>query len=1132
MTIRTSAQLVTVAQDLFSDNASKRGIRPFMVRQYLRDVVDTVQNKTAAGAQPATVPLSDIRAEIDVTFMDNVERKIDAENVQEWLTLLVTSLAEITALKTPSDPSISSFIARIPVDFPINTSKQISPAKYRQFFGDLIVAVDATMASGGGTPPTGVAMIAPADMSTGLSSPVNLSWTAVGADTYDVWVKEGAGAFVKVSADQVGTTYALTPVLDSTNYQWYIDAKNAFGTTSLQLTPRSFTTAAPPLGVPTNLQTDGTSILSRTFSWDAAANAVNYELFVGKVGETPALLTTVAAPAVAYFDNTIRLPQTGYDWFVKAKRAPDETQSAGALLTTDNNKEVALVTIAGVTGPNAAAWNRTWIVPEDDINSPVGKGWRLADPASTVAGNFTYLRPIPGHTSGSSYLAVNFDAAINKLSMQLSSNDVRIDYETTTTLPVTDKLVPVRGTESDHIGTVFENATVTMTITETAGTTLDIATQIYPNFEDIFIQITDTLGVVAGDYENVVAEVKQTGTPTWTRCRDFMEVRGASQPRWVTVIEKDIDREILPATSYAWRLTYNGLQKSGTVVTKAEPGTFTTTNNPAPVATASAIIAAIADDTTITISPGTYFFDQNNPLNILNRTKLRIVPQTPGTVTFSAFEAGPASYSSVGSGVFEGTTAAGLADTQYAVFYGDKFLKPHSSLANLQSSITPGFAWSGDTTIYIKLADGSSPDPALIRLSRTYRMCNINNGTDICIKGIKWEGCTSYKGNNPGVNTETPRMIYMTGTITRLTIDGITIQQSAGITAPALSCDLIDPCFQDNTFGSDGSWLDWNGLKNSAVGNRNYEGLSSLNYVVINNESRGIVVRRNKFLGPNCAVWGDINGQGGPFSWERPDRSLMAMSVYENQFGNLALTRFPIDDAFEIQGNVIGYSQRRNKHFAAGAQPFNNAPSECGPFWYTSETVAKIGRYNFDYENQNFTRQAFKNQHPTISPVKQSLIFPSGRVAFCTMVFDPPEGQTNTFGQKIPWASYTIMKFVDYRKWKFNNNIWKCVTTSGGTYYMALFDSNDTGNTYAEINDIIHDGDIFDFGGPGTELFSDKGGSPTTIAAYNANRLRLFNCLKQSATLSATYVPTTPVAKSAINGYSLLVNRGSPIPLS
>ncbi|MCL4306325.1 T9SS type A sorting domain-containing protein [bacterium] len=148
---------------------------------------------------------------------------------------------------------------------------------------------------GGGNPPDAPTYLGPMNGATGQPTNGTLSWNpSAGAEHYIVRLGTSNPPPV-VNNNFTGTTYNYSGLSDGTMYWWQITAVNQFGPADGNIW--SFTTAVPiPLpGQATNPDpADGSTNvqITTTLVWDAASNAVSYEIFLGTAEPLVSIGTT------------------------------------------------------------------------------------------------------------------------------------------------------------------------------------------------------------------------------------------------------------------------------------------------------------------------------------------------------------------------------------------------------------------------------------------------------------------------------------------------------------------------------------------------------------------------------------------------------------------------------------------------------------------------------------------------------------------------------------------------------------------------------------------------------------------------------------------------------------------------
>jgi|GEM_PF-1097365 len=201
---------------------------------------------------------------------------------------------------------------------------------------------------GGNTAATGTpwsfATIVAAPGSFGIVSPLNeatdqtisgtLTWqSSANAVTYDVYLDTMNPPSVVVSANQTGTAYGYSGLLNSTTYFWKVMAKNAGGTTVSTGAPSSFVTTAfnAPGAFLLVAPSNGASglPLSGTLSWSSSDSADSYDVFLDTLNP-PVNLISPGSNATSHPFSGLA-PGTAYYWKVVARNAHGSTVASNAI---------------------------------------------------------------------------------------------------------------------------------------------------------------------------------------------------------------------------------------------------------------------------------------------------------------------------------------------------------------------------------------------------------------------------------------------------------------------------------------------------------------------------------------------------------------------------------------------------------------------------------------------------------------------------------------------------------------------------------------------------------------------------------------------------------------------------------
>ena len=163
-----------------------------------------------------------------------------------------------------------------------------------------------------------VVLTAPADKSTATSSSLTFRWNGVdGANGYRVWTKSGdAAGFVAIGTTTSAET-SLTAIVAAGNTEWYTQAlfDGCPATESLHFTftvpqREECPTTPAALVAPAN----GASLTSGStlFSWNAAPNAIGYEVWLALDNAAPSLLGSTTSTSLTH-----SVPPGNLLWFVR-----------------------------------------------------------------------------------------------------------------------------------------------------------------------------------------------------------------------------------------------------------------------------------------------------------------------------------------------------------------------------------------------------------------------------------------------------------------------------------------------------------------------------------------------------------------------------------------------------------------------------------------------------------------------------------------------------------------------------------------------------------------------------------------------------------------------------------------------
>ncbi|MDE5417489.1 fibronectin type III domain-containing protein [Labilibaculum sp. DW002] len=167
-----------------------------------------------------------------------------------------------------------------------------------------------------------------------------VGWTAVsGATSYDLQVREEGGTWQTINTSEL--TYDYSGATAETTYEFQVRANNDAGSSGYSAMASVITEAAPTVpDAPVNLSASNITYNSITITWDAVADADDYDLDVRPSGGS---WTTVALTTTSY-DYSGLDAETTYEFQVRANN------SIGA---SANSDLASATTLAAPTAPDA-----------------------------------------------------------------------------------------------------------------------------------------------------------------------------------------------------------------------------------------------------------------------------------------------------------------------------------------------------------------------------------------------------------------------------------------------------------------------------------------------------------------------------------------------------------------------------------------------------------------------------------------------------------------------------------------------------------------------------------------------------------------------------------------------------------
>ncbi len=256
-----------------------------------------------------------------------------------------------------------------------------------------------------GPMPGAFALSAPSNSSGNQPISGTLTWqSSQDATQYDVYLDTNNPPTTIVSANQAGTSYNYSGLLNNAVYRWKIVAKNTNGTTVASGAPWSFTTivASPSsfnLTSPTNGATSQT--VSGAIFWQSSTNATQYDVYLD-TNSSPVTLVS-ADQSGTTFNYSNLLDSKNYYWKIVAKNVAGNVVGTGApwmfttkgpspsafTLSLPSNNALALPLSSSLIW-NSSTFATTYDVYLDGSNPPTTL---VASNLNDTVYNYTFLNP-------------------------------------------------------------------------------------------------------------------------------------------------------------------------------------------------------------------------------------------------------------------------------------------------------------------------------------------------------------------------------------------------------------------------------------------------------------------------------------------------------------------------------------------------------------------------------------------------------------------------------------------------------------------------------------------------------------------------------------------------------------------
>ncbi len=361
------------------------------------------------------------------------------------------------------------------------------------------------------------------------STSFTLNWIAstdnIGVTGYDIY-QDG----IKINTSPVtATAYAVSNLNASTNYQYYVQAKDAAGNTSNSNT-LNVTTPAPPdseaPSPPTNLTASNIEQNSVDLSWTAATDNIAVSGY--NIYKNNSLLASVSSSITSYHVTGLSV-LISYDFYVVAKDAAGNlsTGSNTISITTPDTEAPLAPTNLNATNITQVSFTLNWTASTDNVGVT---GYNIFQ--DNVQLNSTLITTpsfdITGLTTSTSY---NFYVLANDAAGNLSNSNSLI----VTTLAPPDTEAPSAVTDlaatgitqssvvltwspsSDNVGInsydFYQNNVLVATTTGTASSYTISALSALNNY-DFYIIAKDVAGNSSANSNVITVSTPDTEPPT------------------------------------------------------------------------------------------------------------------------------------------------------------------------------------------------------------------------------------------------------------------------------------------------------------------------------------------------------------------------------------------------------------------------------------------------------------------------------------------------------------------------------------------------------------------------------------------------------------------------------------------
>ena len=299
---------------------------------------------------------------------------------------------------------------------------------------------------------------APAGMATSTitTTTATLGWAAAsGATSYNVQYRV-VGATTWTTGTSATTSFNLSGLTASTNYEWQVQTVCASGSSAFTASTTFATSAVATCNAPTGMATSTITTTSATLGWAAASGATSYNVQYRVVGATT---WTTGTSATTSFNLSGLTASTNYEWQVQTVCASGS--SAFTASSTFTTSAITCTVPTGLVSASITATSATlsWAAVSGATGYTLQYKLSSASTWTTVSGITTTSSVVSGLSACSAY-------QYHVLSLCSAGSSA---YSTTSTFTTTGCTVTYCSSKANSTAYEYINKVVLGTIANTSG---------------------------------------------------------------------------------------------------------------------------------------------------------------------------------------------------------------------------------------------------------------------------------------------------------------------------------------------------------------------------------------------------------------------------------------------------------------------------------------------------------------------------------------------------------------------------------------------------------------------------------------------------------------------------------------